>query len=152
MKKVIFKAVSGLMLLATVFIFIGAGNYLSVPLRAGSPQTSVVVTYANSQVDTLRFIREPGLAGLSFAIRAKDSMSLTSVRVRRVVNGVMLAPVAGDTIITTVVSITNDTLKIATVTLAPLCDEYRFFITYAGSANGVTTPTAEYVFNRQYQD
>lgn len=149
MKKVL-KAVSGMLVFASTFLFIGAGNNSTIPVRAGSQQTTIAVTYANSQVDTLRFIREPGLSGLSFGLHAKDSMSLTSVIVRRIVDGVQLAPVAGDTIIGAVVSITNDTLKLATVTLAPICDEYRLYVTYAGSANGVTTPTAVYVFNRQY--
>ena len=51
----------------------------------------------------------------------------------------------GDTLVSALLN-RGDTVVTRAVTLAPLADEYWVIVTYAGSANGVTTPTAVYEF------
>ena len=123
-----------------------ASGQKTIPLANGKSTSSVTNTFANSQVDTVRFTREAGLSGLAFAFYSAESLSVTNVICRRVVNGRAQSVIAGDTIVGAFAfaGATADTMKLATVTLAPIPTEYWFIVTYAGSANGVTAPTVKY--------
>lgn len=129
-----------------VLSFLGA--IVAIPVSNG-PTTGVFTkTYANSQVDTLRYIRPPGLSALSFAPYWNDSVKITSIIVRRVSNGVTLSVIAGDTLATSLTG-TSTTARLYAVTLAPISEEYQVIVSYDTSANGVTTATVNYKFNQQ---
>lgn len=142
----------------TIFstIAYAASGQKSLPLSENLATSKVTNTYANSQVDTVIFTREAGLSGLAFAAHFKDSCSVTSVAVRRVVDGAFMAAVAADTLANfaafvsivdgapTSTTFVNGKSVTATVTLAPQADQYLFIVTYAASANGFTTPTVVY--------
>ena len=120
----------------------------------GTSATAVAVnTYTTSQVDTVVLRRwSSGISGLSFALHVADSTSITNVIVRRVINGLAQAVIAGDTLFSTFTN-TSSTLsasKTATVTMTPLCEVYWFVVTYAGSGQGVTTPTVTYIAETQF--
>lgn len=120
-----------------------------------NPNTAISKTtkaYATSQVDTLIFNRESGLSGLSFTAKWKDSVSITSILLRRIVDGKASAFITTDSIQTGLpyLATTVDTTMLKTITLAPLAEQYWVIVTYAASAQGVTTPTAVYQFQKQY--
>lgn len=127
-----------------------AGNNKTLTLRVGDASTAVTsVSYANSQVDTLKLAREAGVSTYSLSLSWADSVSITDIIMRRVNNGVMQAVLAGDTLMTTLAT-TAAQSKSVTITLQPMPEQYWFFVTYAGSANGVTSATARYSVQRVY--
>jgi len=135
---------------AFALVLIGAGiNQGFQPSSYSKAIIDGTRTFANSQVDTLKYTRPSGLAGAAFSVAFGDSFSVTNVIMRRVVNNEVLAVVAGDTLVGAVAG-TAAGARVATITLAPLVDEYRFFVTYAGSANGFTTPTVNYAIQQQF--
>lgn len=136
-----------------MFLILGASGKVNVPQNSGLAVSKTSKAYADAQVDTVIFAREPGLAGLSFGAHFKDSVNVRSVVLRRVVDGIAEAVVSTDTLWQSDSSATAKS-KVATITLAPLPDVYWVIVTYAtnngGLVNGVTTPTAVYEFNKQY--
>jgi uncharacterized membrane protein len=118
----------------------------AVPSQAAS-QTATN-TYADSQVDTVKLSRVAGLSALAFGVAIGDSVSITDVIVRRVIGGGTTAVAAGDTLYSSYAT-TAAGKKLAAVTLAPVAEEYWFIVTYAGSANGVTSPTVTYTAVQQ---
>jgi hypothetical protein len=140
------KKITVALLVVLAIASIGA----SLTLTGSSMKTSYVAgTYANSQVDTLTWIRSGNETGATFWMRSRDSVSITIAILRRQFRG-GLAPVkAGDTLLTAKASIGDTTLN-ATITLSPYCDTTKIFVTYAGSANGVTTPTVEYGIGKNF--
>jgi hypothetical protein len=135
--------------ITVAFAASGQVTFTTTPATAVSKATKA---YAASQVDTLRFSREAGLSGLAFTAKWKDSVSLTNILLRRVVDGKASAFITTDSIMTLLpyVATTNDTTLLKTITLAPLCDEYWVIVTYAGSGQGTGTNTAVYEFQKQY--
>ena len=135
---------------------------LAVVLFMGNQQTVIetikavarvdTTLFVNSQVDTISYVRPAGLEGFSFAPHWKDSVSVTNAIMRRVVNGEIRAAIAGDTLFGALASTSADTSLLVTATLAPLAERYVVIVTYAGSANGVTTPVVTYAFNQQIGD
>lgn len=119
---------------------------------SGAAVSKTTKTYANSQVDTLVFNREAGLATLAFTARWKDSVKLTSILLRRVVDGIASAQLTTDSIMTLLpyTATTSDTTLLKAITLAPAADQYWVIVTYVSSGNGVTTPTAVYEFQKTY--
>lgn len=150
MKKYLSKIIVIAGIIAIVIVATGAGvnTRLSGIDLANS---KYVGTYANSQVDTIKWAREASCSGAAFAIHLKDSASVTSVILRRIIDGKVSKAILADTLTNVAwVSITNDSVATQTITLTPLADEYWFFVTYAGSANGVTTPTVTYEVIKQF--
>jgi hypothetical protein len=149
-KKYLSKIFATIGIMAVVVLAIGAGT--NARLGGTDQATSKYVgTYANSAVDTIRWSREGSCSALAFAVHMKDSAAITNVIVRRIVDGKVTKAVAGDTLSALgFTSITNDSVATATVTLTPLSDELWFFVTYAGSGNGVTTPTVTYEAIKQF--
>lgn len=141
-----------LLAIAVSYVWAASGQ-VSFSLTPRTAISKATKAYAISQVDTLIFNREPGLSGLAFTAKWKDSVSITSILLRRVVDGKASAFVAAtDSIMTLLpyLATTVDTTMLKTITLAPLADTYWVIVTYAGSAQGVTTPTAVYQFEKQY--
>lgn len=147
---------AGVLLMATlIFAFyetvLAASGQVPIPLRDGEPVTKTSKAYANSQVDTIRFGREAGLAAVAFAIHVKDSASFTSIQLRRVIDGVATGFATTDSLLTgAVIAPRGDTTFVRTITIAPLADEYWVIVSYTSSGNGVTSPTAVYQIERQY--
>lgn len=140
-----------LLAIAVSYVWAASGQ-VSFSLTPRTAISKAPKTYAISQVDTLIFNREPGLSGLAFTAKWKDSVSITSILLRRVVDGKASAFITTDSIMTLLpyLATTVDTTMLKTITLAPLADTYWVIVTYAGSAQGVTTPTAVYQFEKQY--
>lgn len=126
---------------------------LTIPQNTGYALSTVTGTYANSQTDTVYFYRNRYLSTLSFGIYNADSVSITSIVVRRIINGNWTTVFAGDTLGTSITSTTtNNKLYFVTLNTAslPQCDLFAFVIVYAGSANGVTTPNVTYLTNKTF--
>ena len=150
MKKVILSV----FILFAVYSAYSANGKVTLPFNENQAIVKNTKTYANSQVDTVVFTREAGLSGLAFGAHFKDSVSVTNVILRRVVDGAIQPVLAGDTLYSSFASTVDGSAgnssfldgvgKTIAVTLAPLADQYLFIVTYAGSANGTTTPTAVY--------
>ena len=146
-------------LLVVVGLVAFMGNQVTVPYRPGVTPSVIVKTFANSQVDTVLWVREGGVSAIAFAAEWKDSVTLSSapaVMVRRKVNNIYLAPLGGDTL-TNFTSFTNtanvaapDSCTTNAVTLAPLADAYQFIVKYNSSGNGTGTPTVVYEVIKQY--
>jgi hypothetical protein len=116
--------------------------------RTGAPLTQITGTYAASQVDTVKYVWEGTEHALNFYVHVRDSVSITNVIVHRVVDSKLRAVAAGDTIISAVVA-RQDTVISGAVTPTPPNEQLWFFVTYAGSAQGVTTPTLTYGLVKQ---
>lgn len=134
---------------------IGANGKKTLPLVVDFRTSKVTNSFANSQVDTVIYNAPAGLSGLAFAVHAKDSLQVLTIKVRRVIDGALMAQVAADTLDRAVFTLTTDgsagsstfsdgASASAAITLAPLCDQFLFIVTYASSGNGVTTPTVVY--------
>jgi hypothetical protein len=107
--------------------------------------SSVNGTYANSQVDTLTWVRGAQESGATFWVSAKDSLAITDVILRRQFQGGLATVIAGDTLLGSTTSTANTgTIKYATITLLPYCDTLKIFVTYTSSGNGVTSPIVQY--------
>lgn len=153
-KKYSTKYVIALLLLLAIGVTVALAASGQVTFST-NPNTAISKTskaYAASQVDTLIFNRESGLSGLSFTAKWKDSVKLTNILLRRIVDGKASAFVTTDSIMTNLpyTATTNDTTLLKTITLAPLAEQYWVIVTYEATGNGVTTPTAVYQFNKQY--
>lgn len=131
-------------LILVVSVSYSAGTKVSVPFNDNLAFSKANGVIANSRVDTIVVPWNPSLAQQSLAVYfAEDSVSITNAIVRRVVNGVPMAVQVGDTLtaFTSFSATTGASVRTATITTAPLCETYWIILTFAGSANGVTTPT-----------
>lgn len=151
--------ITAFLVLTFALLSLGAGTKTIMPNN--SPAGSVTTTYKNSNVDTLTFYRPAGMAAGTFAAHWSDSVSVTNVKVRRMVDGEWMASQVGDTLTaftafldTSVVSLgisgtagNPSSTTIGTLTVAPLPDAYIFFVTYASSNNGVTNNNVTYKVN-----
>lgn len=145
MKKLLAK-MAVLALAGIVILNIAFSDVNTLPYRPDIGTSKVTGDHVNSETDTVLWAREPGVEALAIAAHWKDSVSLTRVVVRRIVNGDYTTAIAGDTVVSSAFAgaTTADTSLTATVTLAPLCDMYAFIFVYAASNNGVTTPVVYY--------
>jgi hypothetical protein len=125
----------------TCALFMGA--QLTLPQNF-KPSTTVASTFANSQVDTVTYTVDGSERLLGFYGSWADSVSVTNVITRRIYNGSYLAVVAGDTIIGATVSTAASAVARGSVPWTVPCEKIAFIVTYAGSGNGVTTPTDQY--------
>lgn len=136
MKRLI--SLFALVLLVSALAF-SAGTKKTVPVNAGYPNTNVLFSFGNSYVDTVVIDREAGLEGLALAINFLDTAAVTNVIVRRVINGVPMPVIAGDTL-TPYTSLTTTAASqscTATITLTPLADQYWCIVKMAASGAGV---------------
>lgn len=130
------------------FILIGAG--INKTFRGRGQQTATITgTYATSQVDTLYYNVEGTEAALRFWVDVGDSASITSAFLRRMINEKLTLPVAGDTLIGAVVC-RQDSVITGSIAVATIAQKYRIIITFAATAQGVTTPTITYGISKQY--
>lgn len=153
--------------LSLIFLLVSSVGYaasgkVTLTGTTDASVASATNTYANSQVDTVVWVRDGSVSAISFAAHFKDSASVTSCVIRRVVDGALMAAVTADTVanIQPFVSVVDGASGSTTysngksvtglVTLTPLADIYLFIVTYAGSANGVTTPTVKYEVVKQF--
>lgn len=152
MKKILIVAALALLAVAVLY---ATGNKLSFT-RINNPASVQTGTFANSQVDTLFYSRELGVSGLSFGAHFKDTVSVTRVVVRRIIDGEWQAVQAGDTLtnfnaFVNAPNVANPSISVInTVTIDPMPDVYAFIVTYASSANGVTNPNVTYEINKKY--
>lgn len=109
----------------------------------GQRSSTIVNTYAASQVDTVKYTFEGVESGLHFYAHVGDSTSITNVILRRVSDGKLRAVMVGDTIVGAVVA-RQDTVISGTVSPTPLNEQLWFFVTYAATAQGVTSPNVTY--------
>lgn len=130
-------------------MFMGAGNNTGFSPRVGYAYDMKSFTYANSQVDTLVINREAGVQAYGFSIHVKDSASITNAILFRTIRGKLQGVQAGDTVVS-VMLCRQDSAITRSIVLAPLAEQYTIIVTFAGSANGVTTPTVEYLVQKQY--
>lgn len=156
------RLILSFLLFVIVSIGYGASGKVTLTGTTDASVASASNTYANSQVDTVIWTRDGSVSAISFAAHFKDSVSVTSCVIRRIVHGTLMAAVAADTVanLQPFASTTDGSAgstvfsdgKSVTglVTLTPLADQYLFIVTYAGSANGVTTPTVIYEVIKQF--
>lgn len=145
------KKLTYLMVLFLVASFaFAAGNKKTLTPSVDGRVATVTATFASSYVDTVKWIASAGVSAAAFAAEWQDSVSVTSVTFVRVVDGTAMAAAAADTL-SSFYAFTGTPTGAAPVravtqafTLAPLADEYWFYVTYASSANGVGTPTVKY--------
>lgn len=130
-----------------ILMLLLTGAHVFVPGTSG-PAAKATSTYANSQVDTVHYGRPVRANSLSFAIEFADSFKITNAILRRVVDGSFAAVRAGDTLFTADSS-TAGAVKIVTVAVDPMPDEYVVIVTYGADKNGFTTPTVKYVFGQK---
>jgi len=152
MKKTIYKVLAIIALVSIpMYIVYAAGVNKVLGIGTGNTMMKTTGTYANSQVDTVTWTRDANAQAYAFAFSFADSVSISSAVLIRVVNGVQMAQVSTDSLITSAGFATTAAAGLTkTVTIAPLADQYRVYITYAGSANGVTSATNAYEVLKQY--
>lgn len=135
-----------LSLLLTSMILMGA----SLTLVKRSPNYSVVTgTYAASQVDTISYSVEGNEQALRFYVHSKDTVNITSIITRRVVDSKLMGVQVGDTISGAIAALT-DTLISGSVPVTTPCQSLKVFVTYAGTFQGVTTPNVTYTMAKRY--
>lgn len=150
MKKNLFYILMPIVaVIATASLVWAAGYNKSFPTRAGNSTTTVSAYEAASHVDTVKYYREAGVGALAFGIKWPDSLNIGKVIVRRIVSGKVTPVVAGDTLIS-LDTATATGSRTKAVTMAPLADEYWFFVTYGASGNDITDSSVIYVLNKQY--
>lgn len=129
-----------LILIASLFIIqdvTAAGKQYLIKPNAERQQG----TYTNSTVDLLLYLAEYGTAAFTVNMRWQDSVSVTRIRVEKLVLGAALPAAAGDTVITAFTTSSHAGRSLSfTYTPATVCDEWRFIVEYAASGNYVTTP------------
>lgn len=131
MKTLIYAVVTMMVML----LFTGGNRRLST---SGEAMVSDTLFSSANKVDTIKVKREKGVAAMSYFMYTIDSSNVKSVVLRRVVNSVAEAAQVGDTLIALDSSATAK-LRIKTVTLAPLADEYWFVVTYSAKIDSPTT-------------
>jgi hypothetical protein len=128
----------------------------AVLVGAGKVRSTVTGTFGNSEVDTVIWVREPGVTAIAFGIQAADTIDMsTTTAVRRIINGVAVTALAADTLANAEALAGTDYLvpvaSLDAVTLAPLAEQYWFIVTYHSTANGTgTTNVVRYFLEKQY--
>lgn len=157
--------------LALILVFIvssvafSQGNQLILTQNnSWSPTSSVVSTYADSQIDTVVYLREAGVSAITFSAQYDDSVKFyvdSGCVVVRVFNGTAVPRVAGDTLYfsnkaftvdgdPTSETFSNGNAISGTPTFAPYADKYLFIIRYAADGNGTTSPSVTYKVHKVY--
>jgi len=157
MKRIII-ALLLLSVLVVIALYAAGSKYTLSSGSNASVVRAASKAYADSRTDTVIITRDAALSALAFGCHWRDSVSVTLVTIKRLVNGVLMgsgagntAPLLGDTLVPyTSFATTIAASKTAAITLAPLCDQYMILIVYAGSANGVTSATVDYEAIKHY--
>ena len=155
MNKSLFKTLAVFALVGVVaFSAMGAGVNKSLGIGLGNTVQKTTGTYANSQVDTITFTRDAAAQAYAFSAKWADSVNVTSILLVRVSDGVENSQLSTDSLVGlagfTKASATSTAGLTKTITLAPLADQYRIYITYVSSNNGVTSGTNSYSILKQY--
>lgn len=141
----------------------GASGTATIPIGGDRATASVTLAYANSDADTVLWTRDQEVSAIGLSVHFADSVNITIAKVWRIYNGVYSTLDVGDTLtaftaytstagtgahtsIGAVVSLTSATGGAA----QSLPEMFAFIFTYAVSDNGVTTPTATYMIQKQY--
>jgi hypothetical protein len=152
MKKSFLKVLAVVALVSIAYYTVyaaGVNKNLSVGL--GQTLQKTTGTYAASQVDTITFSRDANCQAYAFAMSWADSVKITTILLKRVINGVEMAQVTTDSLVASAgFSSTAAVGLTKAITLAPLADQYRIYITYNASDNGVTSATNAYEVLKQY--
>lgn len=151
MKKYVVAAVAVL-----AIVFMGT----QIRLQTGVPFQYYNGTFANSQTDTIHIPLEAEHSTIAFGAHFQDSVNITNVIVRRIVNGEPASVVAGDTIqsafIDTSVAGYRGTAAnpsssfLKSITIGPKPDEFWVIVAYASSKNGVTNAKVRYEFTQSH--
>ncbi len=142
------KKITLLAVIAVAVLSIGAElTFYGTSLKTSWTQG----TYADSQVDTLTWIRAGHESGATFWLQSRDSVNIVNVILRRQFNGSLLADLEGDTLL----GASSDTVDAgalfqAPITLNPYTDTTLIFVTYEDSLNGVTSPTVRYGIGKKF--
>lgn len=138
--------------LAVILATLAIGASITLTGSSVTVSKSAVGTYANSQVDTLTWVRTGNETGASFFIKAGDSVSITNVILRRQFWGTLLAAIAGDTILGSTASTANTGYATyGTITLSPYCDTVKIIVNYDTTNNGVTSPYVQYGVAKKFR-
>lgn len=128
----------------------------AVLLGNGKVRSSVNGTFGASEVDTVIWVREPGVTAISFGMYVADTCDMsTTTAVRRIINGVAVTAITADTLANAETMAATDYLvpvsTLDAVTLAPLAEQYWFIVTYHSTACGTgTSNTITYFLEKQY--
>ena len=137
-----------------VFVVLDPALAGKVTARGNGYAVSVVTnSVAASQVDTVVWVREPGVTALSFGLYINDTCDIDAgkVWVLRVINGQSIGVQASDTLTGITFDVNSDTSVVSAVTLAPLADQYWVVVNYTSSGVGVGGDVvARYEFIKQY--
>lgn len=160
-----FLAVGIISLLFAQASFAGANGQILLTASNYDPVDFATVTYANSQTDTVVWVREAGVSGISFSANWTDSVKIASdsgCRVLRVV-GNFATFTSGDTLAFSAYSSTANNgvaysvwfaqgnALVKSVTITPYTDKILFIVKYAASGNAsVSNPTVQYKVNKTY--
>ena len=126
------KVLAFVLVVAVGVTFIAAQKTTTGNGNAASVATG---TYLAAQTDTVKWYREKGVRTLAFGAFYADSGTVGTAFVRRVVNGVCVSAVAGDTLTNLTAKAdtsTTDKSSLDAITLAPLADEYWVIVNYTG--------------------
>jgi hypothetical protein len=155
MKRVLFSILTILLVVSVV-----QAKKLTIPLGSGRANSSISGTYANSQVDTITIIREPGVTAMSLSVTTSDSAQFgTTVggTIYRKIDDNLITAVAADSLYyASNWATTSNTgasyagnIVISSATLA-LPSYYVVYLKYAAAGNGVSTPTVVYKVQKNY--
>ena len=155
MKKIVLLALFALPLMAQ-------NGRVNVKNFVGQPADSVVVTYTNSQIDTVIWIRmEPSVSAISFSAVWDDTVrtaNSSACVIKRVI-GPTLTTTAGDTLAwsakVSVQTAVNGTFVTGfalsgTPTFAPYIEKYLFIVSYhsTGNAHASRSRKVKYIVNK----
>ena len=152
MKKTIYKILAVVLLVSIpIYIVYAAGVNKNLGIGTGMTIQKTTGTYAASQVDTLTWTRDANVQAYAVGFSWADSVNITTILLKRVINGVEMAQVTTDSLVASAGFASTAAVGLTkTVTLAPMADQYRIYITYNASNNGVTSATNAYEVLKQY--
>jgi hypothetical protein len=161
-----------LLCLAVICIAFASGGKVTLGQRTGLLSSNNTDSYAASNVDTVIWSREANVTAIAFGGHFSDSVSITNIVMRYVVDGTVVPVGVGDTLTPhgnaagtfTFVNTTNGAptsttyshgssllCPITTATYTSLLpDQLLFIVTYAGSGQGVSTPTVRWGVEKGY--
>lgn len=136
-----------IVLVAVSFSFAGGGRYEFAQSTGPVLSQYLVVNITDSNVDTLDYVVEPGVASLTLEVTASDTVDAVITVLRKGQFGTQSIQ-AGDTIMTLAAAPTAAQTKLADVSVTPVPDVYRFIITQ-GTVGG-STGTISVVIRKKY--
>jgi hypothetical protein len=158
------RFVQSLAVLLIVVVAVGtlfaAGNKKN--FAQGNQVSTIVLTKANSQVDTLYFTPSAGTAYASFGLVTRDSTNIKHVVVYRVAGsgqvsgeyvnrlGSLSGTAASDTIYGSHFKTTTQGQFVRKIVLEPVTATYTIVVTYADTSNSVDSTGVEYSLHQLF--